>query len=163
MRLWTKIMILFGCISWGKEYLKMLVIFLSFCSQRMRDSRQPRQRATQLSIFRKLQVLHHFLQCRVPAIPIHVCLDLHCYYLWMAADSWLRRWVSCSAGSLFIYLSFFIIYFFYEWCVVKETMLAIFNIIFKSRKQWNPDITMYQGNGKITSLYRGIAMNKSSL
>ena len=30
-----------------------------------------------------------------------------------------------------------------------------------SARQWNPDITMYQGTGKITSLYRGIVINES--
>ena len=29
--------------------------------------------------------------------------------------------------------------------------------------EWNPDIMMYQGNGKITSLYWGIALNESPI
>ena len=28
--------------------------------------------------------------------------------------------------------------------------------MYKNDLQWNPDITMYQGTGEITSLYRGI-------
>ena len=29
--------------------------------------------------------------------------------------------------------------------------------------QWNPDVTMYQGTGKITSLCRGLILNKSPI
>ena len=29
--------------------------------------------------------------------------------------------------------------------------------------QWDPDITMHQGTGEITSLYRGLAVNESPI
>ena len=40
--------------------------------------------------------------------------------------------------------------------LVSQLSVKILPEFLSCQLQWNPDITMYQGTGEITSLYRGI-------
>ena len=52
-----------------------------------------------------------------------------------------------------------------EWEYFESFMLAIFYVQGPARfgGTVNPNITMYQGTGKIASLYRGIVINESNI